>query len=106
MLMDCDSFLLGNDFSLQSGTLTLTPTNPQVNQTLSIPRDNIVLEEKEVFALHLQPVPPGQEITGLRGAEVVITDRDGKQRFDSSFSVCVDQYLLTSASVCWGGMLC
>lgn len=72
-------FLSGDDFSLQAGTLTLTPMNPQVNQTISIHRDNAVLEEKEVFSMQIHQVPPGQSVTRLRGAEVVITDRDGRQ---------------------------
>lgn len=67
----------GDDFSLQSGTLSLTPTSPQATQSLTIIRDGVVLEGREVFELQLHLVSAGQPVSKLVGTKVVIQDTDG-----------------------------
>ena len=70
-------FTEGTDYSLATGPLTLSPSNPHVNQSLSILKDGIVLEETEVFSLQLHR-DSGQPTADLRGATVVINDTDGQ----------------------------
>lgn len=80
MPLQCPFISDGSDFSLNEQLLTLTPSSltPQVNQTIIVPQDGIVLENNETFALELSQVG-GQPTVGLRNATVVIVDTDGVQ---------------------------
>ena len=74
--MTCFSLAAAIDYSLPSTTLTLTPSTPQVNQTVSILTDGIVLEGPETLSLLLQQVS-GQPVTDLRSTTVTVIDKDG-----------------------------
>ena len=80
MPLQCPFISDGSDFSLNEQLLTLTPSSltPQVNQTIIVPQDGIVLENNETFALELSQAG-GQPTVGLRNATVVIVDTDGVQ---------------------------
>ena len=67
------------DYSLPTTTITLSPSNQQASQPLSILTDGIVLEGLEIFSLQLDHVS-GQHVTELRGTTVSIVDSDGQWR--------------------------
>ena len=86
--MTCFSLAAAIDYSLPSTTLTLTPSIPQVNQTVSILTDGIVLEGPETLSLQIQQVS-GQPVTDLRSTTVTVIDKDGKcVSFDESSVHC------------------
>lgn len=65
--------------------VTLTQGTPQVNQTLNIIPDGVVLEGVEVFSLQLNQTS-GQLVNDLHNTEVTIVDKDGMA---NSITVCV-----------------
>lgn len=62
---------------MTDNTLTLTPSSPRANQTITIIQDGIVLENNETFALTLTH-DEGQPAFELQNATVVIVDTDGE----------------------------
>ena len=106
-IVTCFSLAAAIDYSLPSTTLTLTPSTPQVNQTVSILTDGIVLEGPETLSLLLQQVS-GQPVTDLRSTTVTVIDKDGKcVSFDESSVHCNWSIVFRtywSSLLCWGNL--
>ena len=86
--------------------LTLTPSSPRVNQTITIIQDGIVLENNETFALTLTH-DGGQPAFKLRNATIVIVDTDGEYLIIIIFTTYAFNLLSDFTGVaCYDGRLC
>ena len=74
-------FVGGSDYLIETGPShekVLTPTNQQINQTIMLQRDGIVLEEEETFNLQLQWIGGQQSVAAFQNTAITIVNGDRK----------------------------
>ena len=81
------SITAGTDYSLAMGSFTvasISQDTPEVNHTLNIITDGVVLEGVEVFSLQLNWTS-GQHVNDLHDTEIIIVDTDGMANSFTAF---------------------
>ena len=74
-------FVGGSDYFIETGPSNekiLTHTNQRINQTITLQRDGIVLEEEETFNLQLQRIGGQQLVAAFQNTAITIIDGDRK----------------------------